>query len=229
MRALLIHAPCARSCGRSYFGARGARISGDEKPPGLFDGEADAHARRDGDRSDLETVVDDLELGTAQARAVMRELDAERATELARAGREIDRTKRLGARSAAALAQTAHALETAHGLKRADQDGAGLALRFGDEVQHLISPIDEINVSDARLPKHDRSPGRFSFSRMRSLVVRAIGLGLDDASRRHATRRADHQDLAEHLASHRQRVALVESARKDLGVFDRISRRQGAP
>ena len=111
----------------------------------------------------------------------------------------------------------AHTLDTIGRCHGTDQDGFRNAHSPSHDVQAVMHPVGEVDVSMPRRPVHDlvtrRAP---SAGRMTREISRtAIGLHLDDDPRRHrAVGRAIHEQAAEQIAGYAKGGAVVEGSRE---------------
>ena len=154
-------------------------------------------------------------IGTALA-----ELDGERLADLARARAEI-----ANGFEAAALPAS---LDAGGRLEGADEDGGRGPLGLGDEVEHRVDPVAEVDVGVAGRPEQRRvAPGRPAEG-VAGGIAALIGLGLDD-------RPADavvEQGAADQLGGHLPRRAGEELAveRRPRAPTPAINRgRRGSP
>src|SRR5437868_11969769 len=64
-----------------------------------------------------------------------------------------------------------------------DQHRARVAVSFGDRVEAVMHPVDQINVGDAGFPVHERSAPLWPTPRVRCRVVRPnVRLRLNNAA-----------------------------------------------
>ena len=119
------------------------------------------------------TVEHELERRTIERQPILFARDTERLAEPPR-----PRAKQA---IADGPASRAHLVEAARRLERPQQNGGGKALRLADEIQAPVHAVRPVDVGVATRQEHRAVPRRAAVAvRMRRLVVRVVGLDLDD-------------------------------------------------
>lgn len=154
-----------------------------QRPVGAV-GDADAGGDFDGFGDEAGVVDGEGAVGVKDRLAVLRAGDAEGAREAP------------GARDA---------------FDGADEDAAGGAVGFGDEIEALVDAVDEVDVGAAWRPEDDTRAGRESTGGVGGFVIEAeVGFGFDDGG---GVGAAD-EEFAEEFAGNGDGVAGVEGFRE---------------
>lgn len=151
---------------RDEAAARGAEA------PGALDGFGDSDPRAGDDRRRLARWWRQQERLAGEVGLVLTEADPQRFGQLAGTGAEF----RVGLVAAA----LAHRLEAVGRLQRPDQDGGGVALRFGDGVEQTVDPVGEVDVGVARRAEQDAGALGQPDVGVAGGIVGLVALGLDD-------------------------------------------------
>ena len=75
---------------------------------------------------------------------------------------------------------SAHGLDAFSGEDASDEHRAGMAVARRHRVQTVVHAVDEVNVSDARRPEHDRTARRAAVGMGGGVVCPAVGFRLTD-------------------------------------------------
>ena len=114
----------------------------------------------------------------------------------------------------------AHRGDSGQRLQRADQNAAGHALRFGDEVQTFVHAVDEVDVGVAGRAEDNARAIGWAAPGVRGAIADAqIRFHFHDSSGRAAM----HQDLSQAIARHFDRRARVEIALEQRGAGENLS------
>lgn len=152
---------------------------GVEKAPGEVGALGDADARAGQDVPPGEGALGGFEsqraVGIEQGHAVVLGGDAQGMAELA------------GAREQGAgvglLAAAVHVGKAFERLRGADQDGRGNPLRVGDDVEHEVIAVGEVDIRVPRRAEHGLVATRARAVRVAGGVIRgSVGFGFDDAA-----------------------------------------------
>lgn len=143
-------------------------------------------------------------------------LDAERsggevaAVEAARDGQGLRELAGSAGEVRLTIAPAPHKVKTSEGLKRADEDATGLAVRFRYHVQTFVHAVDEVDVGVSWWTVDDFGAWRDTARGVGGFVFEAkIRFGLADD----AGAAAVDETLAQERASHLNRGPLIEVAR----------------
>lgn len=141
-----------------------------------------------------------------QTASVQRAVDAERATQSARTGRDHP-VGQFGRRTAT------HGLNAPHGLQCADQDRARFPVASRDRVHAVVHPVGEVHVRDAGRAEHDLGPSVRCSVRVGARVAGApVRLDLYDPSALDAPSFAADQIASEQIVRDIRDVSFVEPA-----------------
>lgn len=145
--------------------------------------------------------VEDVEGAAGEVLVVVRPGDSQGLGEFGGAGCEVG-----------AVAPFAHEVLAGEGLEGADEDAAGGAVGFSDDVEALVHAVDEIDVSVAgRAEDGLRSCGEAGGGMSREIVLAEVSFHFDDAAGGFAM----NEGLAEERAGDFDGGAIVERARED--------------
>ena len=76
-----------------------------------------------------------------------------------------------------------HRGEPIHRFDRPDQDGGADSLRLGDNINAVVHPVNEINVTKPARSEHNLASRRSPAMAVRGWLALMVGLDLDDNAR----------------------------------------------
>src|SRR5262249_18376563 len=109
------------------------------------------------------------------------------------------------------------ACKLADRLQCAYEDGGGITLALGYNVETMVHAIDEVDIGKARRTEHHRIAWSFSSGSVAGAVFwAAIGFGLHDAPRAEwLARDLAHEQRANQVTGHRNGIACKKIASDD--------------
>ena len=113
-------------------------------------------------------------------------------------------------------------IETAERLGGAQQHRLRLVDASGDDIQHVMHAVDQVDVGMTGRTEHDRRPRRPAAGGMTGEVVAAhVGLGLDEPGTQDAPADPPAEHLPEERHGHGFGIAGIERALEDGARFGR--------
>ena len=73
---------------------------------------------------------------------------------------------------------SSHTARTGNRFEPADEDGRGIPLRSGHQVEHFVDSVDQVNVPDSTRAEHDRVARRASPGGVTGPIIRSV-VGFD--------------------------------------------------
>ena len=203
----------------------------DPRPPLPFASDPDPDARTPCDRSAGTAAFFDKQRVATEVVEIVRQRDAHRSCQVARAAAEdpLGKGFRRGPNALclapAALPHEPHAFDRTEG---ANQHGGRTAFTFGNRVDECVNAVVEVDVRAARRSVQRGVARRWSTRGVtRGIGFADVGLDFDDHAARHGAAPPVHEQVSEQIARDLECGAIVELAWK-LHRRDRCRRRAAA-